>query len=79
MSSGDGRPGPLDAPDAAPDDTEAETGRESRAFAGRLHRLRIPVETHFYGPGRHDWPYWERELRRALPLLLAPLRRGTRP
>jgi len=44
--------------------------RESRAFVARLHELRIPVRADFYGAGIHDWPYWQRELRRALPLLL---------
>jgi diacylglycerol O-acyltransferase / trehalose O-mycolyltransferase / mycolyltransferase Ag85 len=29
----------------------------------------------FYGPGTHDWPYWQRELRRALPSLLNAMRR----
>ena len=79
VSSGDGRPGPLDAPGAGQDPIEADVERESRAFAERLRRLRIPVTTRFYGAGRHDWPYWERELRRALPLLLPPLRSGTSP
>jgi S-formylglutathione hydrolase FrmB len=30
----------------------------------------VAVRTDFYGPGTHNWPYWQRELRRALPLLL---------
>jgi diacylglycerol O-acyltransferase / trehalose O-mycolyltransferase len=36
----------------------------------------------FYGPGAHNWPYWERELRRALPVLLGALclqRRASSP
>ena len=45
--------------------------RQSRAFVARLKRARIPVRTDFYGPGNHDWPYWERELRRSLPTLTA--------
>jgi S-formylglutathione hydrolase FrmB len=44
------------------------------AFAGRLRRLGIEATTDFYGPGTHRWPYWERELRRSLPLLLRALR-----
>jgi diacylglycerol O-acyltransferase / trehalose O-mycolyltransferase len=73
VSAGDGQPGPLDAADAEPDPIERTVLRESRAFVGRLRRLRLPAQVDFYGPGTHDWPYWERELRRALPLLLGAL------
>jgi diacylglycerol O-acyltransferase/trehalose O-mycolyltransferase len=77
VSAGDGRPGPYDAADAEPDAIEQTVLRESRAFVGRLSRLRLRTEADFYGPGTHSWPYWERELRRALPLLLGALRVGT--
>ena len=43
--------------------------RESRAFVARLKQARIPVKADFYGAGNHDWPYWERELHRAWPML----------
>jgi S-formylglutathione hydrolase FrmB len=52
------------------DDTEAIVGRESRAFAARLRTLGIPAKLHLYRGGHHDWPYWQRELHRALPTLL---------
>jgi diacylglycerol O-acyltransferase / trehalose O-mycolyltransferase len=52
------------------DATEAIVGRESRAFAARLRTLGIPAQLHLYRGGRHDWPYWQRELHRALPTLL---------
>jgi diacylglycerol O-acyltransferase/trehalose O-mycolyltransferase len=71
VSAGDGRPGPLDAPGRERDAIEPTVLRESRAFVQRLRRLAIPVHADFYGAGLHDWPYWERELERALPLLLA--------
>jgi diacylglycerol O-acyltransferase / trehalose O-mycolyltransferase len=70
VSSGDGRPGPLDPPGTGRNAVEATVDRESTAFAARLQRLGIPATTDFYGPGTHDWPYWERELERSLPLLL---------
>jgi diacylglycerol O-acyltransferase/trehalose O-mycolyltransferase len=73
VSGGDGRPGPLDPSGGGLDRIEATTFRESKAFVARLRELRIPVETSFYGPGRHRWPYFERELLRALPHLLAPI------
>jgi len=70
VSSGNGKRGPFDRAEAPRDDVEATVYRESRAFAARLHRLGIPAKTDFYGRGTHDWPYWERELQRSLPLLL---------
>jgi diacylglycerol O-acyltransferase / trehalose O-mycolyltransferase len=74
VSAGYGRPGPFDEPGQPEDVVEATVYREGRAFARRLRRLHIPVEADFYGHGVHDWPYWERELERSLPLLL-----GARP
>jgi S-formylglutathione hydrolase FrmB len=44
------------------------------ALAGRLRRLGIRATTDFYGPGTHTWPYWQRSLHRALPMLLRALR-----
>jgi len=52
---------------------------ENVAFVGRLRRSDIPVQFDAYGPGVHDWPYWQRELRRSLPLLLRGLRRQGEP
>jgi len=70
VSAGNGHPGPLDDAGGEGDTIEPVVERESRAFAARLRAAGVPVTTDFYGPGTHDWPYWERELRRALPLLL---------
>ena len=75
VSAGDGRPGPYEEPGARSDPLERAVGTESRAFVARLRRLGIPVRADFYGPGIHDWPYWERELERALPLLRRALGR----
>jgi diacylglycerol O-acyltransferase/trehalose O-mycolyltransferase len=71
VSSGDGRPGPYEPADARRDPIERSVFGESRAFVAALRRAGIAVRTDFYGRGIHDWPYWERELHRALPLLLA--------
>ena len=76
VSSGDGPPGPYEPPRAGGDPLERAVLGESRAFAAALRRLDIPVETDFYGRGTHDWPYFERELKRALPLLLRALGTG---
>ena len=44
---------------------------KSRAFGARLRAEGIRARTDFYGGGTHSWPYWQRELRRALPTLLS--------
>lgn len=72
MSVGDGTAGPFDPPDAFDDREEFLQGMNF-ALAARFADLRIPVTTDFYGPGTHDWPYWERELHRSLPMLLGAL------
>lgn len=91
LASGDGTPGPLDGeePDPyipgtekwvalAPDDvvsiTEAVCGEEARVLGRRLTSLGAPVTTHVY-PGTHSGTYGYRELRHALPMLLAALHR----
>jgi diacylglycerol O-acyltransferase/trehalose O-mycolyltransferase len=66
VASGDGTGG---------DRTERLVGRESRQFVARLHVLQIEVTTDLYRGGRHDWPYWQRDLHRAVPLLLRALGR----
>jgi diacylglycerol O-acyltransferase/trehalose O-mycolyltransferase len=77
VSAGDGRPGPFESAGAARDRTEPVMLRESRAFVRRLQQLQIPVHADFYGAGVHDWPYWERELGRALGVLLPPIVSGS--
>jgi S-formylglutathione hydrolase FrmB len=70
VSSGDGRPGPLDPPGTGVDALEVALGAQAQAFVARLRKLGIPVTANLYGPGTHTWPYWERELAAALPGLL---------
>jgi diacylglycerol O-acyltransferase/trehalose O-mycolyltransferase len=77
VSSGDGRPGPLDPPRTAFDDREAAIGRQNAALVDELRRRGIPAEVNLYGPGTHSWPYWERELHAAWPLLDAALHPGS--
>jgi diacylglycerol O-acyltransferase / trehalose O-mycolyltransferase len=73
VSAGNGRPGPLAASEDPNDAIEPRVLRESRAFVARLQSLDIPVRADFYGNGTHAWPYFERELERALPTLLGAL------
>lgn len=77
VSAGDGAPGGGARRDGA-EDTGRRDVLETLAhtlaleFTGKLRTLGIPVSTHFY-EGTHDWPYWERELRAALPVLTAEI------
>jgi diacylglycerol O-acyltransferase / trehalose O-mycolyltransferase len=76
VAFGDGRPGPLDPPGTAGTTAsliEARLHAQNAAFVVRLRSLGIPARVDAYGPGTHDWPYWQRELHRAFPLLLRSL------
>ena len=70
---GTGEYGPLDEgenQDMA--DTEAWLFPQNEAFVARLEELSIPVTVQV-GPGTHTWPYWERGLHEAMPMLLEAL------
>jgi S-formylglutathione hydrolase FrmB len=43
----------------------------SLSFHSRLLALHIPHVFDDYGPGGHDWPYWQRDLRETLPSMMA--------
>jgi S-formylglutathione hydrolase FrmB len=70
VSSGTGRPGPLDPRGARSDPIEPVVLRETASFVVRLRALGIPARVDLYGPGTHSWPYWQRELHRSWPLLM---------
>ncbi|NJP88244.1 esterase family protein [Nonomuraea sp. FMUSA5-5] len=72
VSCGDGRPGPLDPPGAT-GDYEGALLRQAKVFAGRARAAGAELTTDFYGAGTHTWPYWERALERALPMLRAAI------
>ncbi|HEX2316336.1 MAG TPA: alpha/beta hydrolase family protein [Thermomonospora sp.] len=76
VASGDGDPDPALPPDQgvgepAPPADLLEPGalQQSRDFADRLDDTGT-VTRNFYGDGQHIWPFWRRELCRALPMLL---------
>ncbi|MGI5164152.1 alpha/beta hydrolase [Spirillospora sp. CA-253888] len=71
VASGDGRAGPLGGLPFT-DPVEAAAHDHAQAFLGRLDALGIPVTARLY-QGQHRWPYWERELHRAYPMLLDAL------
>jgi diacylglycerol O-acyltransferase / trehalose O-mycolyltransferase len=51
---------------------------ENDALAAALRRAHVPATLDFYRHGTHDWPYWQRELHRSLPLLLSALQPSAR-
>lgn len=75
LSTGNGQPGPLDPPNAGFDPLEELLGEQTAAVAARLRANGVQVRTDFYGPGRHTWPYWERALHDAFPMLVQAITR----
>jgi S-formylglutathione hydrolase FrmB len=68
-----GRRGPLDPPGSwsAANLAEPVVRSTVRPFLRRLRALRIPATAHLYRDGTHSWPYWNRELHRIWPRLMA--------
>lgn len=80
VSTGNGAPGPLDRGRSGLDLLEYALWQENRALRRALRAAGVEATFDFYGPGTHSWPYWERELRRAWPLLVTALSpSGARP
>jgi S-formylglutathione hydrolase FrmB len=73
LGYGDGGKGPLDKGTVPSDDLEPWIADQNRAIVAALAKAKIPATVDAYGPGSHDWPYWERGLYRSLPLLLKAL------
>jgi len=73
VSYGDGGKGPLDKVEPPSDDLESWIADQNRAFVAALAKAKIPATIDAYGPGSHDWPYWQRGLHDSLPLLLKAL------
>jgi S-formylglutathione hydrolase FrmB len=72
LYTGNGSPGPLDSsPNLGASGIEWGAHELTRLFHDRLSALGIPSFYEDYGPGTHTWPYWARDLREALPMLMA--------
>jgi S-formylglutathione hydrolase FrmB len=74
IDTGNGQPGPLDTNPPPFDPVEQQVHEMSASLHRRLLALGIPHTWDDYGPGTHSWPYWQRDLREALPSILATLR-----
>jgi diacylglycerol O-acyltransferase/trehalose O-mycolyltransferase len=77
LFTGNGMPGPLDEAGLSADCDLCRIESFVEPMNVRLHdalrRLRIPHVWRDYGPGTHNWPYWERDLRQTLPDLIKAL------
>ncbi|MEU0529927.1 alpha/beta hydrolase [Amycolatopsis tolypomycina] len=78
LSAGNGLPGPLDARlpiDVLPGAMLLEflCGAQTAAMAGRLRDLGVPVTADLYGPGTHQWAYWQEQLHKTWPRMLQVL------
>jgi len=77
VSSGNGLPGPLDLANGLGDTVnamglEAMTVTAARMFSDRVAALGIPARIDI-GNGTHTWPYWQRALVTARPMILDAL------
>jgi S-formylglutathione hydrolase FrmB len=73
VAYGTGQPGPLDAGGTSANPLEQWVAPQNQTFVDELKTLKIPATVDAYGAGTHTWPYWQRDLHRALPLLLKAL------
>jgi S-formylglutathione hydrolase FrmB len=79
ISYGNGQPGPLDPAGADKDLIETQVDQGNLRFTDALTQADIPATVDAYGPGTHSWPYWNRELRASLPIMLAALGQPSGP
>lgn len=83
LSSGlTGLPGELDEPGGDWDPLnigEALSGKALRAMEEELDRNGVPATVNLYRDGTHSWPYWERELSSAWPMLMGSIGARTVP
>ncbi|WP_051467235.1 alpha/beta hydrolase [Actinomadura oligospora] len=81
VSAGNGTPGPFDKPGTAPWDigylSEKAINPTVQDFVNQARKLHIPITAHMYGPGRHSWPYWKREMHTAWPQMMQAI--GAKP
>ncbi|MFB6981627.1 hypothetical protein [Streptomyces scopuliridis] len=57
----------------SPDSLEAALDLMAGDYMDRARSHGLNVTADRYGPGTHSWPYWERALTRALPMLTAAI------
>jgi S-formylglutathione hydrolase FrmB len=76
FATADGAPGKYDHPVTDPQTAltagaiEAMTHASTDTFIEHLNAARIPYRVYDYGSGSHTWPYWARDFKRFLPVLM---------
>ena len=78
IRTGNGERGPFDQP-GPPDGIETVVAANSKSLHDRLDAPGVPHVYDAYGPGTHSWPYWQQDLRRELPRMLATFKRRPKP
>ncbi|TDD39234.1 esterase family protein [Actinomadura sp. KC06] len=77
VSSGNGQPGPYDDPNTVPWHAgrigEQLAGVMTTNFVRAAREAGVPVTASLYGPGMHNWKYWQRELDRSWPAIAAAI------
>jgi hypothetical protein len=74
LSSGNGQVGPLDpAGSLTSSPVEQSVHGSLVTMVAALRAAGIAATVDDYGPGTHTWVYWQRELHRAIPLMLAAM------
>ena len=73
VSCGSGQAGPLDPAGAQGDVLETSALLSSQSFTDKLRQANIPATVDYYGPGTHNWPYWQRALHNSWPVLAGAL------
>lgn len=71
VSSGSGVVG--GSGDWLPEALESALWLSAHAFTDTLALLRVPVTTHYYSGGGHNWAYWKGEFRASWPMLASAL------
>jgi S-formylglutathione hydrolase FrmB len=78
IRTGDGNRGPFDQP-GPPDGIESTVAANSKTLHDRLSALGIAHVYDAYGPGTHTWPYWQQDLERELPRIMATFASRPKP
>ncbi len=68
--TGNGSAGVVDSGGLPADPIEEQVHEMNVSFHDRLDALAARTLWDDYGPGTHSWPYWQRDLRETLPLML---------
>jgi S-formylglutathione hydrolase FrmB len=76
LATADGAPGKYDDPVTNPSGAagsgaiESATHYSTDAFITHLKQQHVPYQVYDYGSGTHSWPYWARDLRKFLPVMM---------